>query len=255
MAPVWKGAHRGNFAASRPGGWRPQAIVIHVMDGSLTGTDAWFNDPASGVSAHYGIGKDGTVHQYVKETDTAFHAGTVSKPTWPGIRKDAQGRFINPNFYTIGIEHAGWGDKDDRWPATQQDASVTLVSAIAARWGIAPNALHVIPHRQIRSTKPNCPGKGLDFAAYLERLGGAAAVPAAVPPGTAFADEVRAVTTLNVRHAPSTGGPARRKLLAGDTFRPVEIVRGEVHRGNGLWYKDGSQDFIWAGGTDRPQPS
>jgi N-acetyl-anhydromuramyl-L-alanine amidase AmpD len=41
------------------------------MDGTLAGTDAWFTNPASQVSAQYGIGKNGEVHQYVKEEDTA----------------------------------------------------------------------------------------------------------------------------------------------------------------------------------------
>src|SRR4051812_2092827 len=107
MTPIWKGA--ANFAPGRRG-WRPEAIVIHVMDGSLVGTDSWFNNRVSGVSAHYGIGKDGEVHQYVKETDTAYHAGTIKNPTWSLIRKDAEGRYINPNYYTIGVEHAGWGE-------------------------------------------------------------------------------------------------------------------------------------------------
>ena len=44
-------------------------IVEHVMQGSLTGTDHWFQNPNAQVSAHFGIGKDGSVHQYV---DTAF---------------------------------------------------------------------------------------------------------------------------------------------------------------------------------------
>jgi hypothetical protein len=47
------------------GGFRPEAIVIHIMEGTLGGTDDWFNNPASKVSAHYGIGRNGQVHQYV----------------------------------------------------------------------------------------------------------------------------------------------------------------------------------------------
>ena len=82
MAAIWKGAV--NYAAGRRG-WTPEAIVIHVMDGSLSGTDSWFNNPASGVSAHYGVGKDGVIHQYVQENDTAFHAGTIVNPVWTGI--------------------------------------------------------------------------------------------------------------------------------------------------------------------------
>jgi N-acetylmuramoyl-L-alanine amidase len=100
---IWTGAHPGNFRTGRRG-YRPEAVVIHIMDGSLIGTDSWFNDPKSSVSAHYGIGRKGEVHQYVKEIDSAFHAGTVDRPEWKLIkRKREGGGFINPNFYTIGI--------------------------------------------------------------------------------------------------------------------------------------------------------
>src|SRR4051812_28530968 len=101
----WKGAHPANFSGGRAG-FRPEAIVIHVMDGTLAGTDSWFNDPRSRVSAHYGVGKAGQVHQYVKEIDAAHHAGVVNAPCWPLIKRGHSGSgFINPNFYTIGVEH------------------------------------------------------------------------------------------------------------------------------------------------------
>jgi N-acetylmuramoyl-L-alanine amidase len=83
---------------------RPEAIVIHVMAGSLAGTDSWFASAESQVSAHYGIGKNGEVHQYVEEENTAFHAGTVDRPSWPLIKKATNKSFINPNLYTIGIQ-------------------------------------------------------------------------------------------------------------------------------------------------------
>ena len=67
--------------------YRPEAIVIHVMDGTLKGTDGWFSSPLSQVSAHYGIGRNGEVHQYVEEIDTAWHAGRIHDPTWPLINK------------------------------------------------------------------------------------------------------------------------------------------------------------------------
>jgi N-acetyl-anhydromuramyl-L-alanine amidase AmpD len=59
-----------NFWVGRKG-YRPEAIVIHIMDGTLIGTDSWFANHTSQVSAHYGIGKNGEIHQYVQENDTA----------------------------------------------------------------------------------------------------------------------------------------------------------------------------------------
>lgn len=86
-------------------GFRPEAIVIHIMEGTLQGTDAWFSNEESGVSAHYAIGKYGESHQYVGESDRAWHAGRIVSPTWRLLKPD-----INPNWYTIGIEHEGRED-------------------------------------------------------------------------------------------------------------------------------------------------
>ena len=41
-----------NYSTGRLG-YRPEAIVIHVMDGTLVGTDSWFANPQSAVSAHW----------------------------------------------------------------------------------------------------------------------------------------------------------------------------------------------------------
>jgi N-acetylmuramoyl-L-alanine amidase len=62
-------------------GFRPEAVVIHMMGGTLAGTDSWFNNPHAGASSHFGVGKSGQIHQYVGESDTAFHAGHTLKPT------------------------------------------------------------------------------------------------------------------------------------------------------------------------------
>src|SRR5882672_6185511 len=123
MAIIPKPCGVGNWRAGRSGNLPVSAIVIHVMDGFLAGTDALFNqrpaqpqgaqkDHAS--SAHYGIGQTGVIHQYVKDADTAFHAGNVSDPSWSRLTSgwDQTLRKYtgpNPNAFTIGIEHEGTG--------------------------------------------------------------------------------------------------------------------------------------------------
>ena len=82
-----------------------------------------FLDPGAHKSAHYAVSKSGEIHQYVDENDTAFHAGVVVNPSWGLIKPD-----VNPNFYTIGIEHEG--RPDDVWPEEQVSASATLVVEI-----------------------------------------------------------------------------------------------------------------------------
>ena len=138
-----------NFWVGRKG-YRPEGVVIHIMDGTLVGTDSWFANPASLVSAHYGIGRTGEVHQYVKEEDTAWHAGRVDAPAWKLIKPN-----INPNLYTVGIEHEG--KPDDVWTDAMKQSSADLIREICKRWQIPIDRTHIVGHFEIFSKKPNCP--------------------------------------------------------------------------------------------------
>lgn len=138
-----------NFWSGRKG-YRPEAVVIHIMDGTLVGTDSWFANTTSQVSAHYGIGKNGEVHQYVQENDAAWHAGRVDAPVWKLIKPN-----INPNLYTIGIEHEG--KPDDVWTDAMKQSSATLIREICQRWQIPIDRDHIVGHFEIFSKKPNCP--------------------------------------------------------------------------------------------------
>lgn len=242
VEPIWVGCHPGNFMSGRKG-FLPEAIVIHIMDGSLAGTRAWFNNPAANVSAHYGIGRDGLVHQYVREADTAQHAGTIDRPTWPLLKPRA-----NPNYYTIGIEHAGF-ERDGGWPDAQLAASAMLAAGIAARWDIPLDAAHIVLHHEIRNGKP-CPGAGFDKAGYLDILRGAgASVP--MPAKPRFPLSLQLVKAANLRPGASITNQPIALLSVGTRFEAQDMVRGEIVRGNDRWYIDGESRFLWAGATDR----
>ena len=153
-----------NFWVGRKG-YRPEAVVIHIMDGTLSGTDSWFANPASQVSAHYGIGKNGEVHQYVQEQDSAWHAGRVDTPVWKFIRPD-----VNPNLYTIGIEHEG--KPEDVWTAAMKQSSADLIREICERWQIPIDRNHIVGHFEIYSKKPNCPATNKRILDELVALAG-----------------------------------------------------------------------------------
>ena len=161
MVPVWIGCPATNFHVGRRS-FGPEAIVVHIMDGSFEAGESVFRDPSTQKSAHYGISKAGVVHQYVDENDTAFHAGIVVNPTWSLLKPG-----VNPNFYTCGIEHEG--KPDDVWPDEQLAASAALILQIAARWAIPLDSNHVIRHREIRASK-TCPGNWLQLDALLARI-------------------------------------------------------------------------------------
>lgn len=239
----WIGCDPGNFRQGRPGGLKPVGIVIHVMDGTLNGTDAWFNDPRAKVSAHYGVGVDGRIHQYVSEEDTAFHAGIIVNPTASLVLASPN---VNPNFYTIGVEHEGHGE--DPWTPQQSAASAVLVADIAARWGIALDSDHVFAHHEVRASKP-CPGS-LQKAEEILSLAIAQSLPS-LPP----APQIRTIANVRVRFgAPSTMVPIVTVIPAGVTFVPKGNVTGDTVQGNPNWYVTPDGNFIWAGATTVPNP-
>ncbi|HEV2200033.1 MAG TPA: peptidoglycan recognition family protein [Bryobacteraceae bacterium] len=173
MTPEWVGCAEGNFRRGRSASWQPEAIVIHISVGSLASADAWFHNPAARVSAHYLVAKSGAIHQYVNEEDTAYHAGVPVKPIWKLLRPG-----VNPNSYTIGIEHEG--QPEDVWPEEQYQASAELVADIAQRWSIPVDEDHIVLHREIRANK-SCPGFVFNRATLLAKIA-ALSVPPADPP-------------------------------------------------------------------------
>jgi len=230
-----------NFRQGRPGGHRPEAIVVHIMDGSFTAGESVFLDASTQKSAHYGISTSGEVHQYVDESDTAFHAGIVVRPQWQLLKPG-----VNPNFYTIGIEHAG--RPDDIWPDIQLATSAAIIGEIAARWGIPIDDQHIIPHHYIRASKP-CPGNWLDLKSLIRR------VPQSPNTRPSDVSTVRVLQNVNLRQgAPNTSAPVSRVILGGTEINIAGVVNGQRVAGNSSWYVDGNGGFFWAGATDVPDP-
>lgn len=154
MQITWKGAHANNYQKSRNGSLISK-VVIHWIVGTLESADATFQSPTRIASAHYGIG-DGDVHQYVKEEDTAYHAGSLSV-----------------NRQSIGIEHEG-GPTIPVTDATYQ-TSGQLIREICARYNIPLDRQHIIKHSEVpRAT--SCPGTiDVDRLISIAKQGGSMA--------------------------------------------------------------------------------
>jgi N-acetylmuramoyl-L-alanine amidase len=236
-----------NFSPGRSG-YRPRAVVIHIMQGTLEDTDSWFATTRSQVSAHYGVAADGRVHQYVQEGDTAWHAGRIASPSWALLKPG-----VNPNLYTIGIEHEGWSGRV--WSDATMEASATLLGEIAKRWGIPLDRQHVVGHCDIYALKPFCPGTGVDLDALI-RLAEQAAVASSTFNFVETAGETTISARVNVRlQAPLTSVPLVRTAAPGDRFAYVGWTSdGESVHGNAHWYRDVNGDYLWAGGTTDPSP-
>src|SRR6266852_5512180 len=235
----WIGCAGDNFRKGRHG-FEPKAIVIHVIVGSLESAGLTFRDPRSCVSAHYGVGKSGRIHQFVEESDTAFHAGTVVEPTWRLIDPS-----VNPNLYTVGIEHEG--QPQDVWPDEQFRTSAELVREIAGRWKIALDRDHVIMHREIRASK-TCPGS-VDMDRLIREA-------ACLPVPAMNTERIRAAMKVNVRRGrPATSAVISSVIPMGSEFEAAGFTSsGEPVHGNACWYETPAHDYVWAGATDRPNP-
>lgn len=97
-------------------GYAVSHITLHIMVGTLTGTDSVFQRAGS-ASAHYGIGGNGEIHQYVNESD--------------GSWSDAN---YESNNSTVSIEHEG-GMASIPCTRACMDASARLCADIARRQG------------------------------------------------------------------------------------------------------------------------
>lgn len=241
-----------NFTTGRRNN-KPEAIVIHVMEGTLSGTDSWFKNPASKVSAHYGIGKKGDIHNYVPEMNTAWHAGRVNAPSWALIKSAGKGLYVNPNLYTIGIEHEG--NETSEWTEEMYQASADLIKDIAARWSIPIDRSHIIGHHEIYSLK-TCPGFRADINKLITLAGGgggiaaAPSAPVTIPVVEKISEKskVTTKTRLNIRSQPNT------VLNPVNTIEPnVQLaydgytVKGEAIKDNSKWYYTDEGNWFWSG--------
>ena len=176
LQKIWKGSP--NFWQGRKS-YKPEAIVIHIMAGTIKSCDSWFANVSSQVSAHYGVAKSGEVHQYVKEENTAWHAGVLYQPSWKLLKPN-----VNPNLYTIGIEHEG--QPEDIWTEQQKQASASLIREACQQWQIPLDRDHIIGHYQITTKKPNDPAvnKGIiDELISLAKTQASPATPSEVAEG------------------------------------------------------------------------
>lgn len=77
---VWRGPVPNQSIGFGP----PIGVVLHIMQGTLDGTDSWFHNPAAQASAHFGVGKDGRVFQWVN-TEARAWAQAAGNPSYLSI--------------------------------------------------------------------------------------------------------------------------------------------------------------------------
>ncbi|MFJ4794009.1 LysM peptidoglycan-binding domain-containing protein [Kitasatospora purpeofusca] len=86
-------------------------VVIHIMDGSLAGTDSWFRNPSASASSHFGTGKAGALYQWVDTGDRAW-AQAGGNRRWLSIENEARsGESLTDAQITRCAEVLAWANR------------------------------------------------------------------------------------------------------------------------------------------------
>jgi N-acetylmuramoyl-L-alanine amidase len=157
----WKGNEHTNSSSRQK--YVPFVIVNHISVGTMSSMDYWFTDPNNKVSsAHFGVAKDGSIHQYVAIERMAWTQGITEKQINNATAQVVRDMGVNPNLYSVSIEHEGY---DGDLTKIQFEASIWLhqyiKDYIGQHWGktFPLDDYHVIGHYQVNPTeKPYCPG-------------------------------------------------------------------------------------------------
>ena len=209
-----------NFSASPHIGGiiQPRYLVIHYTAGSsATGSISWLKNPASKVSAHLVIARDGAITQMVPFNRLAKHAGASR---WGGI--------VGLNRYSTGIELDNAGQlirSGGKWVSpisrrSYSDADVTVAPHRNDPPGTEPSGWHayteaqidatleaglalvnhytladVLGHDDIAPTRKRDPGPDFPMASFRARVLGR---------GDDFSERYRTTAELNVRSGPGT---------------------------------------------------
>lgn len=150
--------HTANCALGRAG-QRPEAIVLHVTEGSSESAIKWCMNPISKVSYHYIVDECGEITEMVNPENTAWANGLVVESSW-NLKKEG----INPNQYTISIAYAGTAEAGPT--RAQVIAIAELVREMSDRYKIPLDKFHVVGHYIIRTDK-TCPGRKMPIECVL----------------------------------------------------------------------------------------
>lgn len=157
--------------SSRPGGATgvPKMVIIHTCEGGYAGCWGWLKNSASGVSAHYVVKEDGNeITQLVREDKKAWHISA----TYDCNRNSSKECGLNgssSNNFTIGIEHAGFGNQAS-WAPKLIDESAQLVCDITRDRNIPRDQYHIVGHGKLQPWNRTDPGPNWPWDEYYDLI-------------------------------------------------------------------------------------
>jgi N-acetyl-anhydromuramyl-L-alanine amidase AmpD len=117
----------------------PEAIILHHSDGSYLGGCEWIANPASKVSYHVLIARDGRRTVFAEDTDRCWHAG---KSSWLG-RPDL-------NSWSLGVSWEG-NTYDRPLEEAAMDSAIEYLAPRMKKWGIPMT--RILTHQQVAPTR------------------------------------------------------------------------------------------------------
>lgn len=155
------------------------AVSLHIVVGSLASCISTFKNPKAIKSAHFVIGKDGSLVQFVSIDDTAYAQGIAYDRTakrWFTDRPGEGKRYVKPtwklltttmnvNRHIISIEHEG--NPGDPLTNAMKRTQTRLLAWIAAERDLVyAVGSTLIGHFMLDDVgRAFCPGKAFDLAA------------------------------------------------------------------------------------------
>jgi len=147
----------------------PHMVIIHTCESDYASCWSWLVNPASQASAHYVVDEEGgEISQLVREPDRAWHIAALYDRAL-NRRHDCGLNGVQSNDFTVGIEHAGFASQAG-FPATQIEASATLVCDVTRDRGIPRDWQHIVGHGQLQPANRTDPGPNWPWIPYLHRV-------------------------------------------------------------------------------------
>lgn len=221
---------------------KTKIVIHHGATTDFEGIGRTFSNPAYGVSAHFGVGRNQNVDQYVPTNMTAYHAGNYKV-----------------NQESIGIENVNSSGAPN-WDVAPEtfETLVELVRDQASRHGMLPLkvGVNLFAHSDFRATA--CPGK---LKARLQELadrvnGGApnpAPAPSPAPAPTPPSDNSGRVaqngtftpySNMNIRRQPSLNGTIAAVLPRNNSVRYDSYIDREGIRWISYIGYSGNRNYI-----------
>lgn len=193
---------------ARPHGGAVDMLVLHYTDmADATSALQRLCDARAKVSAHYLIGRDGTLYQLVDEGRRAWHAGEAF---WRGASD------INARSVGIELDNPGHGLGLAPFPQVQVSALIGLARAVLSRHPIPSQ--NVVGHSDVAPRRKRDPGELFDWRALAAAgIGSWPSAASPLPPDMATAGRLLAGIGYEVLDIPATLAAFQRR------YRPRRV--------------------------------